>query len=456
YVWYQSAGGTLTQPAATATYGSQAVWNGTNGVGGSSNQLAFVSHDGGFSDSTRDNTNGYGNAATPVESNGSDYNSQTWSTQWMGSGQEYPVTTSTPNSSTLLNLDDAFTLQMWIGSNTNYSSNTSNVRNIQFILELMGSSNAFVYANGRSSNTYLSGATIYFGRNGSPAIYTNSSAFNPTGLSYDTIGSYYQHVITYDGGGQSNSHSTFGLGDDGGTMHAATLSTSGSNVTAGSGNVNNIGSTKDNSHVNYGNYDEIRFTSTNRSANYLQTDLSLQTSPTMVTAGTPVSAGGGGTTWNVSATDSPTVTETALVRDLNVYATDTLTVTETAFIYDLNVAATDTLTVTETASVAIGGSAADAPTVTDKAVYQKATVVTTVEPSLCARVCKLTISGGLIFENGTYACLFDGSVTNHATNAHLPLPDELFALCQGDGGDICFTDSGLRRLSVELVNIDTI
>ena len=33
YVWYQSTGGTLAQPAASATYGSQAVWNGANGVG---------------------------------------------------------------------------------------------------------------------------------------------------------------------------------------------------------------------------------------------------------------------------------------------------------------------------------------------------------------------------------------------------------------------------------------
>ncbi len=439
YVWYQNNGTTLTQPADTDTYGSQAVWNGVNGVGGSGNQLAFVSHDGGFSDSTRDNTDGYGNAVTPVESNGSGYNNQNWSIQWMGSGQEYPVSTSTPNSSVLLDLDTAFTLQMWIGSNTNYSANTSNARNIQFILELMGASNAFVYANGRSSNTYLSGATIYFGRHGSPAIYTNSSAFNPTGLSYDTISSYYQHVITYDGGGQSASHYSFGLGDDGGTMHSASLSTSGSNVTAGSGNVNNIGSVIGDSHVNYGNYDEIRFTSTNRSANYLQTDLTLQTSSTMVTAGTPVSVGGGPTTYNVDAEETPTITETPTGQTTR------------------NVSATDTTTFTETSSTVVAEvSYQDTPDIAERAVGQIATVVTPVTPNLCARVCKLTISGSLVFENGIYACLFDGSQTNHATNAHLPLPDELFALSQGDGGDICFTDSEINRLPVELVSFDPI
>ena len=45
YVRYQSNAGTLTQPAATDTYGSKAVWNGANGVGGSGNLLKLVSHD---------------------------------------------------------------------------------------------------------------------------------------------------------------------------------------------------------------------------------------------------------------------------------------------------------------------------------------------------------------------------------------------------------------------------
>jgi hypothetical protein len=76
----------------------------------------------------------------------------------------------------------------------------------------------------------------------------------------------------------------------------------------------------------------------------------------------------------------------------------------------------------------------------------------TVAPSLCNRKCALTINGSLVAESGTYAVLFDGSGGTFGTR----LPDELFELCQSDGGDICFTSdsAGVTYLPMELVWID--
>ena len=56
-------------------------------------------------------------------------------------------------------------------------------------------------------------------------------------------------------------------------------------------------------------------------------------------------------------------------------------------------------------------------------------------------------------ETGTYAVPLNGSGGNLGTR----LPDELFSLCQSDGGDICFTSdsAGTTQLPVELVSIDT-
>ena len=56
YVYYKSKTGTLIQPTASGAYGSQTVWNGTGSVGGSGNYMAVVSHDGGLTDSTGNQT----------------------------------------------------------------------------------------------------------------------------------------------------------------------------------------------------------------------------------------------------------------------------------------------------------------------------------------------------------------------------------------------------------------
>jgi hypothetical protein len=77
-----------------------------------------------------------------------------------------------------------------------------------------------------------------------------------------------------------------------------------------------------------------------------------------------------------------------------------------------------------------------------------------VNPASCLRVCPLTINGTLVAESAVYAVLFDGSgdVSKFGTR----LPDELFTLCQADGGDICFTldAAGTVPLSVEVVALN--
>jgi hypothetical protein len=81
--------------------------------------------------------------------------------------------------------------------------------------------------------------------------------------------------------------------------------------------------------------------------------------------------------------------------------------------------------------------------------------MTVVTPSLCVRVCSLTIDHTQVKENATYAVLFGGS--GDSASFGIRLPNELFTLCQSNGGDICFATNsdGTGRLNVELVSIDT-
>ena len=75
--------------------------------------------------------------------------------------------------------------------------------------------------------------------------------------------------------------------------------------------------------------------------------------------------------------------------------------------------------------------------------------MTVVAPNLCKWRCPLTIDHTQVSENGTYAVVFTGVGEVGVTQR---LPDHLFANCQSDGGDICFTDELGNRLAVELVS----
>lgn len=81
--------------------------------------------------------------------------------------------------------------------------------------------------------------------------------------------------------------------------------------------------------------------------------------------------------------------------------------------------------------------------------------MTVVASNYCLRKCPLTLSGSLVSETATYAVLFDGSGDTSSFGTRLP--DELFMLCQSNGGDICFTldSAGEIPLPVELVAINT-
>ncbi len=76
-----------------------------------------------------------------------------------------------------------------------------------------------------------------------------------------------------------------------------------------------------------------------------------------------------------------------------------------------------------------------------------------VTPASCLRKCAITISGTQVAETGTYALPLNGS----GGGLGVRLPDELFTLCQSDGGDICFTldSAGTRPLPVQVVAINT-
>ena len=83
--------------------------------------------------------------------------------------------------------------------------------------------------------------------------------------------------------------------------------------------------------------------------------------------------------------------------------------------------------------------------------------MSTVTPSLCSKRCPLVIDNTQVKEAAptTYAMLFDGSGDSASFGTRLP--DDLFANCQSDGGDICFTSdsAGATQLAVELVAIST-
>lgn len=81
--------------------------------------------------------------------------------------------------------------------------------------------------------------------------------------------------------------------------------------------------------------------------------------------------------------------------------------------------------------------------------------MTVVTPALCLYKCSLTLDHTKVLAAGIYAGLFDGS--GDSASFGVRLPDHLFANCQSDGGDICFTSdsAGTTQLAVELVAIST-
>ena len=296
YVWYQSASGTLTQPAATDTYGSQAVWNGSSGVGGSSNHVKFVSHDGGITDST-------GNL-TPVNSGTVPAHAQ------IGSGTHYGVGATSikiaGDSTAVINTDNAFTWQLW----AKYTA----TQDYGAFGELHGPS-GFIWAVGNVSNSGLGGNTVYLGRRGAThAIVTSSSTYAID----NNLNAWHQHALTFNGSSQDASN--YALSIDGSAVTLSNASGAG-----GSDNKNYLG-TQGSGDSFSAVFDEERLTAANLSANYRTTDYNIQSSTSLVTVGTPGSAA-----IEVSATDPLTVSDAnVVIRPHHVSATDALSLGHSA------------------------------------------------------------------------------------------------------------------------------
>jgi len=301
YVWYQTTGGALTQPAAASTYGSKSVWNGTNGIGGASNYLAYVSHDGGVTDSTGNYTdsantstvNSSGYIGTAANFNGS---------QYIQIGSANAIVTNT----------GTFTAQLW----EEYTSVVDTV----CLLSLYGTAHGFLWCVGKASNSNLSGAITYLGVRGSTGLISSATA-NDIDSNQNV---WNQHALSYNGGGESAGNYVYNI--NGSAVTQTTTSAIG-----GSANANYVGEQSSSSLMMVGNIDELRLTSTNRTSNYLVTDYNIQHSTNLITVGTATAApaltllyaltvsvdtiGGSGTygSWNVSLAGQPGLTAVASI-----------------------------------------------------------------------------------------------------------------------------------------------
>ena len=180
-------------------------------------------------------------------------------------------------------------------------------------------------------------------------------------------------------------------------MNGVNLPITGSGVINTSNSYIGIGNLVVSNAYPWGGYiDEFRISALARSANYLASEQLIWTSTTLITVGTP-------TTPSTASTNVSIHSDALAVTDL---ATETL-------------------------------------------------VRLYVAPNLCNRRCALTISGTLIAETNTYAVLFDGSGDNSKFGTRLP--DEIFSLCQSNGGDVCFTSdsAGNTQLPVEVVSFNS-
>jgi len=311
YVWYQSNAGTLTQPTASGTYGSQAVWTAVDSVG-----TWHLGETGSGSASDYKDSSATGNNSTSTA------NQPTATTGHIGGGQSFAA-------------GNAIDFNGTAGSNLPTGDTTV----------------SFWFNSTQSLGSGGEGYIIWFG-----ALSTNQllliDLYNPSGTGVKL-------TATQDG-----SSVTSGNGYNDGTWRQATVTKTGNSwvvyvdgVQRGSGTMTTattlslplrFGKT---SSLGYaGLLDEVRIVTALRSANYVATDHSVQSSTTLVTVGTPEST----TIFTEAASDTLTVTETAVcyTSTHRVSASDTLTIGEIATGHDTtqHLSATDTLTIAETAA----------------------------------------------------------------------------------------------------------
>ena len=342
WVWYQSNSGTLVQPADTDTYGSKAVWNGANGIG----NMAFVSHDGGATDST-------GNVVPTIPGYGNTVDNTYPSLYWLGNGIAYDSSylQNTLGTGTLLDTTGPFTIQMWLA--------LEGRNGCQYLCNLKGSS-GFEFAIGRDGSTGISGHGIHFGHVGSNAIYTTDSSanyhnFNISQFS-EPVGSatcqrWHHYAISYNGSGvntAANYTAQLAHCDDPqgplqspavprNTTALTTVSLTSGGTVAGE-NTNTLGGMGTSATNKFsGLLSEIRFASVQRSANYLQTDFQIQNSVTGMTTDTPEDAtvgvsGGGPSVYEKTVAETLTLSETktVLVPIRNLKVSESLTVSDHA------------------------------------------------------------------------------------------------------------------------------
>ena len=148
YVWYATQTRALNQPLATATYGSKAVWNGSLGIGGSSNYLVLVGHDGGITDSTGTQTlTNNGVTKTGVGSGGQ-----------IGAAGSFAGTGYIDfGTGTVLTMDLQWTIQLW----EEYTSVQDYANLIQ--LDWASQGTGCLWSTGKVGNTNLNGDTLRFG-----------------------------------------------------------------------------------------------------------------------------------------------------------------------------------------------------------------------------------------------------------------------------------------------------
>lgn len=265
YVWYQSSSGVLSQPAATSALGAQAVWNGFLGIGGGDGWAAFVSHDGGQTDSTG-NTTPTPSLVFPITG------------QIGGACNFNPLYAQSSNvtisNQTILNTSNAWTMQIW--------EQWEAVNDYYQLIRLgQSGSTEFTSVIGKVGSSGLVGNTVYCGFRGYAAFVSTSATYAID----NNQGSWHQHAITYNGGGVTTL-ANFNYVIDGTPVTLSSFSAPG----GGSGAGIVIGLDSNGGGQLIGNTDEARITIGNRSANYLATDFNIQSSTSFITVGTPAAA----------------------------------------------------------------------------------------------------------------------------------------------------------------------
>ena len=333
YVWYKNNGTLLSQPLATDAAGSLAVWNGATGVGGSGNTLALVSHDGGQTDITGNNT---------LTTSGI-----TSSTGQIGSAAAFNqpslVLSNITTPSMPVDTGSAFTLQYW----QKYKGLCS--QSAYFLPIRMGGSNEFLVAVG-DHNGALAGNSLYFGFRNTPALVANPLEASIV----DNQNVWRQHAVSYNGGGAGVA-ANFNYEVDG-TLQSPTAIGNIGGSTAPAGIFFGADySTYWGSYSAYfiGDLDELRMTSVLRSADYLSTDYNLQGSTSLISVGTPASTSTGPSTYEVSVSQTISLSHTAAgslpAGIKHADATNAITLSQVADCHQVmkHLAAADTITLSQ-------------------------------------------------------------------------------------------------------------